>query len=408
MRLKTSLIPGAAPVLRGGLPADKAPVFFLTKRRNGLKMKTEMRFGNNAVRTVAVSLFTGLTCLLFLTGCPGTGSSHQGGGPVYTGGTAGSSESPASQAMHNINTGSINKLVELFTDGIGGTGTASTVPMDFPAEDLWLPEDATIKITMTVNGVTTVYTSTAVNGNFHFDLPAVVTGSFVSVRMDVIDSYGDLMCTGRASKTVQGATDTLELTLSSFVVIDLVPAFTADAWVWIMRDDPAWGWYTYSGNDPEYPASVHDFGKSVEIGGLALVGTTIYEIPTQTMILGSVDSLTLTLNTARKIDSSCYTLVASDPTGTNYYGTISCMPNFSNPPALYAQVDPWYYVMTATDFGYSSSENPATWGTYTSIDPDNLYADMMGNISNGWWMKMDYTLTLDGVTVSDTVKSRRP
>ncbi|MBQ3686305.1 MAG: hypothetical protein II932_00570, partial [Treponema sp.] len=78
------------------------------------------------MRTVAVSLFAGLACLLFLTGCPGTGSSHQGGGQTYTGGTAGSSESPASQAMHNINTGSINKLVELFTDGIGGTGTAST------------------------------------------------------------------------------------------------------------------------------------------------------------------------------------------------------------------------------------------------------------------------------------------
>lgn len=370
-----------------------------------------MRFGNSRVRTVYASLSgsfcsAGLlfVCLLFLAGCSGTGSSSQGGGAVYNNPSA-DQASPASQVLNNPN---VNKIVELFTNGIGGTGPSSTTPVDLPAEDLWLPDDGTVKLTMTVDGVTTVYTASARYGNFHFDIPAVPTGSSVSVRMDVFDSSGDLMLTGKASKTVQGATDTLSLNLASFVIIDLVPAFTADAWVWIVQDDPAWGWYTYSGNDPEYSISIHDFGMSVQIGGLALVGKTIYEIPTQTMIAGSVDSLTLTLNTARKIDSSCYTLVASDPTGTNYYGTISCMPNFSNPPALYAQVDPWYYVMTATDFGYSSSENPATWGTYSSIDPDNLYADMMGNISNGWWMKMDYTLTLDGVTISDTVKSQRP
>lgn len=287
-------------------------------------MKTEMRFGNNAVRTVAASLFAGLACLLILTGCPGTGSSHQGGGPVYTGGTAGSSESPASQAMNNINTGSINKLVELFTDGIGGTGTASTVPMDFPAEDLWLPEDATIKITMTVNGVTTVYTSTAVNGNFHFDLPAVVTGSFVSVRMDVIDSYGDLMCTGRASKTVQGATDTLELTLASTFRITVTPPAGVAAWCWMVNEDPSdpmFGWSSsIPGDYPDYSFSLEDEGKTAQIGGLAVKDGVIYEIPLQTITVGDVESVALTMNPALNFPG-CVKLASRDEGGTATIGT---------------------------------------------------------------------------------------
>lgn len=359
-----------------------------------------MRFGNSRMRTVYASLSgsfcsAGLlfVCLLFLAGCSGTGSSSQGGGAVYNNPSA-DQASPASQVLNNPNA---SKIVELFTNGIGGTGPSSTTPVDLPAEDLWLPDDGTVKLTMTVDGVTTVYTASARYGNFHFDIPAVPTGSSVSVRMDVFDSSGDLMLTGKASKIVQGATDTLSLNLASFVIIDLVPAFTADAWVWIVQDDPAWGWYTYSGNDPEYSISIHDFGMSVQIGGLALVGKTIYEIPTQTMIAGSVDSLTLTLNTARKFGKSEFYLDNSMTSPGDADTKITLSQNTSNYPALLNQVDSFYFDFTCTHFYYGGTEGTLS-GTMGYADGVNLWGTPT-------LYKMEYTIKLDETTVTDEIQA---
>ena len=383
-------------------------------------MKAEMRFRNYTVRSVSASLFAGLVCLLFLAGCPGTGGSHQGGGQTYTGGTAGSSESPASQAMHSINTGNINKLVKLFTDGIGGTGTASTVPMDFPAEDLWLPEDATIKITMSVNGVTTVYTSTAVNGNFHFDLPAVVSGSTVSVRMDVLEPNGALMFTGRASKTVNGATDTLELTLASTFRITVTPPAGADACVWMIKDpsDPS-SWYSIPGDYPDYSFSLEDEGKTAQIGGLAVKNGIIYEIPIQTLTVGDADNVALTMNTAKNFPG-CGKLkrTTSGVAGAPYDRILYEITDPSKKPALFDLVDSYTFEVSPyappadptlptapTAFQMRALGSTSWANSYRYPDPSdssNIWkAEMNGAISDTFEMKMHYAIKIDGTVVGE-------
>lgn len=119
---------------------------------------------------------------------------------------------------------------------------------------------------MTVDGETRTYSSEIQNGTVHFDIDDVLTGSTVKVRMDVRDSSGTLLLTGRTEKTVSGEEDALDVRLSDMAETPLNPDFAAQSIVYKV---------TVGSEAPQYLSNISSIsakvGETVTVVGLALM-----------------------------------------------------------------------------------------------------------------------------------------
>ena len=157
----------------------------------------------------------------FLTGCPGNGGASHSGGAVSPGGTgaADSSSSYSAQDLLNLSNGNdIQSIIELITAGEDDSGSPETVEVTFVSSDIGLPEGGQVTLTMTVDGEETVYRARAdADGKVSFDIPAVPSGSSVSVRMDVENAAGVVFRSGTEEKTVTDGDSAFSLTLRSLI-----------------------------------------------------------------------------------------------------------------------------------------------------------------------------------------------
>ncbi len=156
--------------------------------------------------------------------------------------TGQNNKEPSAWEIKNMaDAGDTDKIVELLTGGQGGGGASNetTTPVDIPVSDMGLPSGTTgsVTITMTVNGETKTYRADIEGDNAHFDIPVVLEGSEVSVRMDVRDTDGKLLLTGKTSKTVSGTDDALAVTLSD--KIDVPVALNFDAILFGFQINPS-------------------------------------------------------------------------------------------------------------------------------------------------------------------------
>ena len=160
--------------------------------------------------------------MLFLASCQGNGGASDSYGTTYAvggGDTSGSSASSYSawEIKNLADEGDTDKIVELLTSGLGITDdseAATTNRVTFSASGIGLPAGGSVKITMTVNGEATTYDGQVDGDEVHFDIPVVLEGSELTVKMDVYDGNGTLILSGKTSKTVTGTSDDLSLTLS--------------------------------------------------------------------------------------------------------------------------------------------------------------------------------------------------
>ena len=162
--------------------------------------------------------------ILLLTGCPGNGGASHSEGAVYTGGTgaAGSSPSYSAQDLLDLsNDNDIQSMIELITadeNASSASGSPETVEVTFVSSDIGLPEGGRVTLTMTVDGVETVYRARAdADGKIRFDIPAVPTGSSVTVKMDVENAAGVVFRSGTEEKTVTDGDSAFALTLRSLI-----------------------------------------------------------------------------------------------------------------------------------------------------------------------------------------------
>ncbi len=183
-----------------------------------------------------ISFFFLFICVSLLA-CSGTGSSHDSGGASYSSG-GGSSSSSSSSATTSIsvdqltslaNSGSIPGVLELVSSA--SEGESSTTRISFSASAIGVPSGGSVRLKVTVNGVSKSYTASEKDGVIQFDIPSVPSGSTVSVRMDVCDSSGTVVLTGTTSKTVSGDTDSIAITLSDEV--DVPVEFPINALFWV-------------------------------------------------------------------------------------------------------------------------------------------------------------------------------
>lgn len=164
------------------------------------------------------------TLSLLLAGCPGNGGASHSGGTVYTGGTGAAGGGPSYSAqdlLDRSNSNDIEGMIELLTadeNASSVSGTPGTVEVTFDAPGIGLPEGGQVTLTITVDGEETVYRAGAdAEGKVSFDIPAVPTGSSVSVRMDVENAAGVVFRSGTEEKTVTDGDSAFSLTLRSLI-----------------------------------------------------------------------------------------------------------------------------------------------------------------------------------------------
>ena len=358
--------------------------------------------------------------LLLLTACSGTGgASHDG--EVYLG--APSSGPTVQQIMELADSGDVEAIVNLITKSTAaaaGGVEPDPSPVTFQADELGIPMGAgfTVDILMTVTddsgtSTKTFTSSVADDGSISFDIPPVVTGSEVSIRMDVRDDSGMLVQTGRAKKTVSGDSDTLELTLSTNFRIPLTPPAGVDAWVWLFNEDPSdpTDWTACTGDSPEYSISVNKEGSTVRLGGLAVKDGVVYEMPIQDIIVGSDETVSFTMDTTKNFPA-CNTLYAT--TNGVLGGSrewIDCLTTDTDKkPALFDRADPVLEVSPGPPTGETNSlktflysSDGVSWGNaFVWPGGGNPWqAQMNGVISPGFRMKMHYLVKVAGIVVGE-------
>ena len=100
----------------------------------------------------------------------------------------------------------------------GGSGSPETVAVTFDASDIGLPEGGRVTLRVTVDGAEKVYRARAdADGKIRFDIPAVPTGSSVTVKMDVENAAGVVFRSGTEEKTVKDGDSAFALTLRSLI-----------------------------------------------------------------------------------------------------------------------------------------------------------------------------------------------
>ncbi|MBQ9538255.1 MAG: hypothetical protein IJU95_03205 [Treponema sp.] len=155
-----------------------------------------------------------------------------------------------------------------------------------------------------MNGTSTSYTATAdADGKVTFNIPAVPTGSTVTVKMDVRDSSGILVQTGKTSKTVTDSDSSLAVTLIDKLDVQLLVPSGVNYYVYRVSSDGGTTWdYNKAAGTDEISAKL---GDNVTVQGFALVTAekAIYKFSAGSFTAAEGVSLQLELDTSQKMDA---------------------------------------------------------------------------------------------------------
>lgn len=160
--------------------------------------------------------------------CNGTGGTSDSEGETYvpggnSGSSSGSSGNGASSGgnldaidiLNMANSGDTDSIVATLTGGAGGTAggsnRAQTVTLD--ADAIGLPAGGTVTLTITGRGVDyNVSAEADADGNVTFTVPAIVTGTEVTVSLVVKAANGAVMYAGSTTQVLSG--DEFQMNLS--------------------------------------------------------------------------------------------------------------------------------------------------------------------------------------------------
>lgn len=336
------------------------------------------------------------------------GGAQDSVGTTYSSsGGSGSGSSISADDIRNFsNSDDFGKVIELLSGGSsGGSGGEGrgTTSVDLSTDGWGIPAGGgTVTITMTVDGETRTYISDITDGKVHFDIDDVPTDSSVKVKMDVRDSSGAIILTGRTEKTVSGEEDVLDVRLSDTAETPLSPDFAAKSIVYkvTVGSEPA----QYLSNPSSISAKA---GETVTVVGLALMSDGSLQRIDKSFISGEEDELALSINTAAgKVDKDwpsisrgylsdgltmaiLYTLAwAGTPTLAAFSDFIS---------AGYADIEPTGFFYTES--GYEGTL-PVTTGT--GADAGKYYGSPSGGIFAGAVTGMGavFKVTVGGVEVT--------
>ena len=326
---------------------------------------------------------------------------------IFRGGGSGSGSSISADDIRNFsNSDDFGKVIELLSGGSsGGSGGEGrgTTSVDLSTDGWGIPAGGgTVTITMTVDGETRTYISDITDGKVHFDIDDVPTDSMVKVKMDVRDSSGTILLTGRTEKTVSGEKDVLDVRLSDTAETPLSPDFAAKSIVYkvTVGSEPA----QYLSNPSSISAKA---GETVTVVGLALMSDGSLQRIDKSFISGEEDELALSINTAAgKVDKDWPSIslgyLSDGSTMAILYslawvGTpaLAAFSDFIS--AGYANIEPTKFFYTES--GYEGTL-PVTPGT--GADAGKWYGSPPGGIFAGMVTEMGavFKVTVGGVEVT--------
>ena len=181
--------------------------------------------GKPRFRAYAAFVFAIFSSVFYLASCNGNGGSADSYGAVYSpGGGGGGSSSGQAQSGGDIsaidilncsNADDMETVVAiLLGGGDGGTDETRTQTVTLSADDIGLPSGGTATLTISGNGVDYTATATAdADGNVTFEIPAITTGSEITVSLSVKNSAGTLLYSGSQTEQLTGDNFTINVKL---------------------------------------------------------------------------------------------------------------------------------------------------------------------------------------------------
>ena len=166
------------------------------------------------------ALFSSIILPISLASCNGNGGSSDSYGAVYSpGGGSGSGQVQADPVsamdiLNYSNADDMGTVVAILLGGGGGTDEAQTQTVTLSADDIGLPPDGTATLTISGNGVDYTATATAdADGNVTFEIPAITSGTEITVSLSVKNSSGTLLYSGSSTEKLEGDNFTINVTL---------------------------------------------------------------------------------------------------------------------------------------------------------------------------------------------------
>ena len=171
------------------------------------------------------ALFSSIILPISLSSCNGNGGGSDSYGELYSlGGGGGSGSSGQAQSGGDIsaidilnysNADDMETVVAiLLGGGGGGTDETRTQTVTLSADDIGLPSGGTATLTISGNGVDYTATATAdADGNVTFEIPAITTGSNITVSLSVKNSAGTLLYSGSQTEQLTGDNFTINVKL---------------------------------------------------------------------------------------------------------------------------------------------------------------------------------------------------
>ena len=239
-----------------------------------------------------------------------------------------------------------------------------------------------------MNGETKSYRADIEGDKVHFDIPVVLEGSEVSVRMDVRDTDGKLLLTGKTSKTVSGTDDALAVTLSDKVDVPVTVNFDVIFCAYTVHlggvSTEAWQRYTGPSSD-SFSASL-----GTEIGFIEgyAVGTDfkVYCVKAMSAFTVSEDSSVTLSKEGPAIadfkDEIIFSIYAPDG---------SFEPHFTSHPQFIGAYDKGYFeiVDAHIEFTPDSAADPIVWYDFNPAERA---------LSSGNYVRVRYKIKAGGIT----------
>ncbi|MCR5621852.1 MAG: hypothetical protein K6G18_08340 [Treponema sp.] len=178
------------------------------------------------IQAYAAFVFALFSSIILPISCNGNGGGSDSSGPIYmpvggtSSGTAGGSGSPGSDSTASAqdilelsNAGDTDSIIHIFTASPEQEQAGTPQAVVLKASDIGLPEggSATLAISGSISFSQTAQADA--DGNVSFQIPAIVSGTDITVSLSVRNASGTVLYSGSNQQTVSGDSINISLTL---------------------------------------------------------------------------------------------------------------------------------------------------------------------------------------------------
>ncbi|MBQ6567558.1 MAG: leucine-rich repeat protein [Treponema sp.] len=175
------------------------------------------------------AVLIGCLTALVLFSCSGTGGAADSAGATYIMGGGGTSSAntgsggiSAIDILNRSNADDREAVVAILSQTGGSSGSGGGVNYELSStivlnsDDIGLPADGRVILTISGDGMDDIELTVRpdADGTVSFEIPAIQTGTTVTVSMEVQDADGDTVCIGSVTQTLEGEESQFDIKLT--------------------------------------------------------------------------------------------------------------------------------------------------------------------------------------------------